>query len=308
MRRTATLFCVQPKNHCSTQGRGEIPGPFSLFARESRTLLYTDSMSYEQCIVTRNELASFLKSLGVVKGCTVLLQADLSDLPVLVGMETSLLETILNLIGPSGCLILPTFTRSALDPSCLMDQSIPAFIPYSAWQLVREQHPGYTSRTLPADQWAPAANTFLLQTKVKRTEHPCYSFAWSDPAPFKTTLDSLDYPVSYTHILKMMKNPSAINLLFGVPLLDSLMLKMEARERNMDTTVVKTAFLRRVRRSFLETFLDSEITQETAEEISGQLDVMQTQFEGLPVFRISRPVDAQELALAASWTSEEETN
>lgn len=271
-------------------------------------LLYTGSMSYEQCIVTRNELASFLKSLGVVKGSTILLQADLSELPVLVGMETALLETILNLIGPSGCLILPAFTRSALDPSCLMDQNIPAFIPYSAWQTVREQHPGYTSRTLPADQWAAAANTFLLQTKVKRTEHPCYSFAWCGPAPFKTTLDSLDYPVSYTHILKMMKNPSAINLLFGVRLQDSLMLKMEARERNLDTTVVRTAFLRRVRRSFQETFLDSEITHETAEEVSGLLDVVQTEFEGLPVFRVCRPVAAEELELGGTFYAEDETN
>lgn len=270
--------------------------------------MYTGFMSYEQCIVTRDELAAFFKSLGVVKGSVILLQADLSELPVLVGMETALLEVIQNLIGPSGCLILPAFTRSALDPSCLMNQSIPAFIPYSAWQTVREQHPGYTSRTLPADQWAAAANTFLLQTKVKRTEHPCYSFAWSGPAPFKTTLDSLDYPVSYSHILKMMKNPSAINLLFGVRLQDSLMLKMEAREQNLDTTVVRTAFLRRVRRSFQETFLDSEISQKTAEVISGQLDVVQTQFEGLPVFRVSRPVDAGELELAGNYTFLKETD
>lgn len=252
-------------------------------------VLYTGSMSYEQCIVTKNELTVFLKTLGIVKGCTVLLQADLSELPVLVSMETTLLEVISSLIGPSGTLILPAFTRSALDPSCLMDQNIPAYIPYSAWKQVREQHPGYSNRTLPADVWAQAANTFLLQTRVKRTDHPCCSFAWSGPAPFKTTLESLDYPVSYSHILKMMKHENAVNLLMGVRLQDSLLLQMEARERERDTTVVRTAFVRRVKRAFEETYLDAEITPETAEEMSTLMDVVQTEFKGLPVFRISQP-------------------
>lgn len=106
-------------------------------------------------IITKARLEAFLKNLGIRQGSTVLLQADLKAMPQLVGHATTLIETLISIIGPRGTLIVPSFTYEALDPACQKQT-----YPYPLWQTIRFNHPGFSSRTMPADIWQDAANAF----------------------------------------------------------------------------------------------------------------------------------------------------
>lgn len=234
-------------------------------------------------IITKARLEAFLKNIGIRQGSTVLLQADLKQMPQLIGKSTTLIETLISIIGPRGLLIVPVFTREALDPACR-----PQAYPHPLWNSVRFNHPGFSSRTMPADVYTEAASAFLLHTKVKRTEHPVYSFAWMGAVPYKPALESLDYPFSYSHILQEMKRDQAINLLIGVDIHDSIFPVLLAHEQGLDTTTLETAFVRRVRKTFEESFLTSILDEESWNEAADQLDISQKDLCGVPVYKITQ--------------------
>lgn len=234
-------------------------------------------------MVTRSDLEGLFDKLHIQEGATILLQADASALKGLVGGVTTLLESLFERIGPRGILIVPTFTLSALDPIhrhaerlSLMDMEI-----------IRQNHPGYSSRTMPADVWPETAAAFLLHTKVKRTEHPVYSFAWYGPLPYKPALDSLDYPVSFRHILQEMKRDNAVNLLIGVDPVHSIYPMLIAHEDHLDTAEIQNAFIRRVRKTFEEPFMTSTLSKEAMLQAANKLDVQTGTIGSSPVLAIS---------------------
>lgn len=232
-------------------------------------------------IITKARLESFLKNFGIRQGSTVLLQADLRMMPQLIGHSTTLIETLISVIGPRGTLIIPSFTREALDPACRLKA-----YPYPLWQTVRFNHPGFSSRTMPADLWPDAANAFLLHTRVKRTEHPVYSFAWTGSLPYKPALETLDYPISFTHVLSEMKRDQAINLLIGVDVHEAIYPMLIGHELGIDTVSLESAFVRRVRKTFEETFLTGSLDQEAWKEACSYLDIEQKDLNGVPVYKI----------------------
>ncbi len=214
--------------------------------------------------ITKKELHNLLVQAGVKAKSVVLLQASDEAMDAFLGGAASLVEEILDMIGPRGTLIVPAFTMNALDPAC---QNGDTFQPEN-WERIRLDHPGYSSRTLPADLNREAASALILHTKAKRTEHPVYSLTWlGGPIPYKPILDTLDYPLSYQHILEDMKSDSAINLLVGVDLDQAIYPLLEAHRRNKDVSIVQSAFVRRVKKLFEEKFLTSYLDEENREEI-----------------------------------------
>lgn len=233
-------------------------------------------------LVTRQDLEALLDEMNIHKGSTVLLQADATKLGSLVGSVTTLLETLFDRIGPKGCLIVPAFTLSALDPVSEKNRNLSA----DMIQTIRNSHPGYSSRTMPADVWPETAAAFLLHTKVKRTEHPVYSFAWYGPLPYKPMLETLDYPVSYQHILSEMKRPEAVNLLVGVSPRNSIFPMLIAHEQRNDIVHVEHAFVRRVKKTFEESFLTSSLDPEGLLNAASLLEVETGRLGEADVYKI----------------------
>lgn len=246
-------------------------------------------MNYENSVITKRELTDFFKEIGITKGCTVLLQADLSSFPYLIGMETTLLETLQTMIGPSGCLIVPTFTFHVMDPACHLPGQEDHLL-YEGWKTIRKESPGFCVKTTPADLSDRLANTFLLQNKAKRSDHPVYSFAWSGSVPMKSTVDSLHYPISYQHILRLLKAEKAFNLMMGLPLEKSLLIKMQARQMNVDVTTLKSALVKKVCKCQEVQFLDSVVSNEAVKVAKENLDIAQMDFHGLPIYKIMQPL------------------
>lgn len=246
-------------------------------------------------IITKARLEAFLKNLGIRQGSTVLLQADMKAMPHLVGHATTLIETLISIIGPRGCLIVPAFTCEALDPACQNSG-----YPYPLWQTIRFNHPGFSSRTMPADVWQDAANAFLLHTRVKRTEHPVYSFAWMGAVPYKPALETLDYPISFEHVLSEMRREQAINLLIGVDVHNSIYPLLIAHEYGYDTVYMQSAFVRRVRRTFEESFLVSRLDPESWDRACESLDITSRDLNGVPVYKIMQKPQLDHLQIQES--------
>lgn len=235
-------------------------------------------------ITTREDLEHLLDEMNINKGAVILLQADLHNMTGLVGGTTTLLETLLDRIGPKGVLIVPTFTLAALDPAS--QKHTTGIVDH--WDKIRQNHPGYSSRTMPADVWKETAAAFLLHTKVKRTEHPVYSFAWMGPLLYKPALDSLDFPISYSHILQEMKRKSAVNLLIGVSPNYSIFPLLIAHEEGKDIIRQENAFVRKVKKTFEEPFLTSGLDMEGLMAVSDQLEAQESKLGRLPVYKITR--------------------
>lgn len=258
-----------------------------------------------ETMITRADLEALYDSLNIHPGSVVLLQADLAGIRRLIGKETMLIESLCSRIGPKGLLIVPTFTYGALDPAC-----IPAFDEsqedgqsmsseeaamkdfadscYDDWSILREEHPGFSSKTMPPDRWEAAGNALLLHTKMKRSEHPVYSFAWIGNSACPLNLQTLDFPLSFSHILKEMKKPSAINLLFNVDAADSLLFPLTARELEEDIVQVKKASVRRVKKTFSESFLHGECDRQAMISAMQKLEIVKRDVKGISVYKVTQ--------------------
>ncbi|MCF0246100.1 MAG: AAC(3) family N-acetyltransferase [Ileibacterium sp.] len=240
----------------------------------------------EHRALTRKDVKALLESIGIEPGSTVLLQADVSNAPWMVGGINALIETLMEMLTPKGLLILPTFTKGALDPACDRD----SVFDMPQWPVVRSSHPGFSSRTMPADVYEQAAQSFLLHTRVKRSEHPVYSVAWWGTSGISPSMETLNYPLSFRHILKRMEDERAINLLVGVDLMEALYPVLLAHQENEDTTVVENAFVRRTKRTFEEPFLHSVLSEKQTAAKLKTLDIISRDLGGLPVYKIMQPV------------------
>lgn len=243
-------------------------------------------VNMEKRVITKQHLKVLFEQMGVQCGSVVLLQADLSQMPALVGGISTVIETLCDIITPRGLLIVPSFTLQALDPANLPSCAYPV----SQWETIRLEHPGFSSRSTPADQNAQAAAALLLHTKVKRSEHPVYSFAWWGSASCKPGIDDYNYPVSYKHILGRMEDENAMNIVLGMDIKQSLYPIMEARKRQEDLAVVQHAFIRKVRKTIEVPFLHSKLTEQTLKHVMTHFDVLEYDLKGLPVYKIMHPI------------------
>lgn len=245
-------------------------------------------------LITRAELEAVFDSLDIKQGSVILLQADLQNCHSLVGGETTLIESLTARIGPKGLLIVPAFTMQALDPACA-DQSNSErneFPGYEDWKIIREEHPGFSSKTMPPDTWKEAANAMLLHTRVKRSEHPVYSFAWMGNAVYSPSLESLDFPISFSHILSEMKKKQAMNLLVNVDIDEALLFEMTAREMEEDVISVKKACVRRVKKTFEESFLHGTCDRQAMISAMQNLEIVRRVLKGITFYRVTQKADS----------------
>lgn len=237
----------------------------------------------ETNLITRKDLEDLFDSLQIQSGSIVLLQADLKNMPELIGGPAALVEALWSRIGPRGTLIVPAFTLGALDPAC---SHFPQDL--EQWEMVRSSMPGFSSKTMPPDVWSEAANCVLLHTRMKRSEHPVYSFAWIGPAAISPALESLDFPISFSHILSLMDRKNAVNLLFNVPADQALLFEMIAHRLQADQTGMQKAWVRRVGKTFPEEFLIGVCDRQARISAMAHLDVQCRRLGRIEVYKVTQ--------------------
>lgn len=221
-------------------------------------------------IYTKEDFKQIFIDLGINKGSFVLLEADLSRYSGLVGDYQMLIETLQELITDTGCLCMPCFSYSCLDPACLENK-----YPYETWKEVRESLPGYHVLYTPSEVYKDCTNLFLHYKDVYRSNHPVYSFAYWGSFDEKILKVDVNDALSFNGSLAMCNKKNACNLLIGIEPEKSIMVQAFAHEYQLGQIIVQRAFIhskRRLTKSFLVHVVDDALAKDLLEG----LDVLES--------------------------------
>jgi aminoglycoside 3-N-acetyltransferase len=126
---------------------------------------------------TATSLTSDLRALGLTDGKDVLVHTSLSALGYICGGPQAVLIALRNAVGPSGTIMMPTFSGSNSEPSFW--QSPP--VPEAWWPVIRDHMPAFDVRLSPGRQMGLVSETFRRLPTALRSAHPNSSFAADGP-------------------------------------------------------------------------------------------------------------------------------
>jgi aminoglycoside 3-N-acetyltransferase len=126
---------------------------------------------------TRASIAADLRALGVTQFCVLLVHSSLSSLGWVCGGPVAVAGALLDVLGPSGTLVVPTHTAGNSDPATWENPPIPQ----SWWPTVREQMPAFDPRLTPSTGMGAVAELVRTWPGAMRSEHPQMSCAAVGP-------------------------------------------------------------------------------------------------------------------------------
>ena len=122
---------------------------------------------------TRESLARDLGKLGLKKGSIALVHSSLSSLGWVSGGAVTVVQALMDVITPTGTLIMPTHSGEYCDPSGWENPPVPQ----QWWQTIRETMPAFDPNITPTRNMGQIVEVFRTMPEVKRSYHPAVSFA-----------------------------------------------------------------------------------------------------------------------------------
>lgn len=128
-------------------------------------------------LLTRSRLRSILSAAGVAQGDTICVHSAMRLLGYVCGGARTIIEAALDAVGPSGTVMMPTYTRDTADPREWQYPPAP-----DGWldDLLAET-PAYDSKLSPTQGVGAVAELFRTYPGVLRSGHPISSVAASGP-------------------------------------------------------------------------------------------------------------------------------
>lgn len=246
-------------------------------------LEYEKGNTLMKLVYTKKDFLDILSRLGIQEGMTVLVQANLSGFGKVVGNEQAFIDALKELVKEDGCIIVPTFSLSCLDPACFENSDFD----YESWGMIRDNSLGYDSKLTPCDVYSSLGEQFLKNEGVIRTSHPVYSFAFWGNYDMKCLDQPLHFPVSFGRILRPFASQSAINLLINVEPKESVLLLALAKMMNQGIVTIKRAMVKKGVNNQLKNFLNIELDQETIEEELKLFFVQSREYQGKWIYALS---------------------
>ncbi|WP_239124028.1 aminoglycoside N(3)-acetyltransferase [Rhizocola hellebori] len=165
------------------------------------------------CPHTRLSLREDLRSVGVEPGQTLLLHASLRSLGYVCGGPVAVVQALLDALGDSGTLVVPTQTADNRDPSSMTSPAIPQ----SWWPAIREHMPAFDPAVTPSRNMGVIAETVRTWPSAVRSAHPQTSFAAIGyHAVDLMARHDLDSELGEASPLKSLEEAGASVLLLGV--------------------------------------------------------------------------------------------
>ncbi|MER7937254.1 MULTISPECIES: AAC(3) family N-acetyltransferase [unclassified Streptomyces] len=128
-------------------------------------------------LVTRGTLVEDLRRLGVRTGETLLAHTSLRSLGWVNGGAVTVVESLLETLGPDGTLVVPTQTGDLSDPALWRDPPVPEHW----WAEIRATMPAYDPRITPTRGVGVIPETVRTWPGALRSAHPQTSFAAVGP-------------------------------------------------------------------------------------------------------------------------------
>jgi len=123
-------------------------------------------------VVTRNRLRRELEQIGLRAGDTVCVHSSCRNIGYIIGGPRSLLEVLLETLGPKGTLLMPTFTGDLSDPA---RWKYPA-VPPEMLEEVRASLPGFHREHSPSRKVGALPELLRHERGAVRSPHPQSSF------------------------------------------------------------------------------------------------------------------------------------
>ena len=162
---------------------------------------------------TRASLAADLTALGLRAGDTVLVHSSLRAVGWVPGGRVAVVQALLDVLGSTGTLVVPTQTMDNSDPKHWQNPPVPE----SWWPVIREHTPAFDPALSPTRGIGQLAEAVRTWPGAVRSNHPQASFAavGARAADLMATHD-LDSQFGEASPLAALERAGARVLLLGV--------------------------------------------------------------------------------------------
>lgn len=128
-------------------------------------------------IVLKQDVLDALSAVGMCSGQTVMVHCSLSALGYVCGGAQPVIEALLQTVGETGTIMMPTQSWKNLDPA----SGVHWQEPQEWWQLIRDNWPAYDKRITPTNTMGAVAEMFRTWPGTLRSDHPARSVAANGP-------------------------------------------------------------------------------------------------------------------------------
>jgi aminoglycoside 3-N-acetyltransferase len=122
---------------------------------------------------TLQSLSSDLRALGVTAGDVLEVHSSAHNIGFIAGGVQTVVQALLEVLGPDGTLVVPTHTSDNSDPAGWGNPPVPE--PW--WPAIRDQSPGFDPARTPSRWMGVIAETVRTWPGALRSSHPQVSFA-----------------------------------------------------------------------------------------------------------------------------------
>ncbi|MBR1496623.1 MAG: AAC(3) family N-acetyltransferase [Oscillospiraceae bacterium] len=131
--------------------------------------------------VTKGEIKEAFARLGLSPGDTVMVHTSLGKIGYVCGGAQSVIEALIETVGPEGTVMMPTQSWKNLDP----EDGVHWTVAEEDWQTIRDNWPAYDARITPTNTMGAVAEMFRSWPGTVRSGHPARSVAvWGKHARY----------------------------------------------------------------------------------------------------------------------------
>lgn len=127
----------------------------------------------ERKLVLKEDIINSLKEVGVKPGQNIMVHTSLSSLGFVCGGAQMVIEALLECVGETGTIMMPTQSWKNLDPSTGVHWEEPE----EWWQIIRDNWPAYNKDITPTNTMGAVAEMFRKWPGSLRSDHPARSVA-----------------------------------------------------------------------------------------------------------------------------------
>ncbi len=127
--------------------------------------------------VTRSAICAALGAAGVRSGASIIVHSSLSRIGWVVGGAHTVVNAILDTVGPLGTVTMPSMSSDLSDPARWEAPPVPE----SWWQIIREEMPAFDAHLTPTTHMGAVVECFRHVPGAVRGDHPADSFVSFGP-------------------------------------------------------------------------------------------------------------------------------
>lgn len=164
-----------------------------------------------QDVITKNDLVSMFKRMGIYKGMILYVQSDLEKCAYVNGGPQIIIDALIECVGYEGTIVTPSFTLSSVDPAC--DRTY--LFERDVFEEIRESKPAFHKKRTPSE-CGEFSRQLMCNEGVYRSNHPTHSIlAWGKYAKLICDRHPLHFSLGKDSPLEKVVEMNGYVLLLG---------------------------------------------------------------------------------------------